>query len=117
LLLRSLRGEADFFHEGIISAEELGIYLSHQVPRYSQRLQTPQIGKIANASLSEGQFFFLNKSISARERRLVHYANGVVNKAQFSKFVHEKTHTGPRRADPLPDVEKVARLIDAAAMP
>lgn len=59
LLLRGLRGEADFFHEGIISATELGIYLSHEVPAHSQRSQTPQFNSIANAYLSEGQFFFL----------------------------------------------------------
>ena len=60
LLLRGLRGEADFFHEGIISADELGIYLSREVPRFSQRSQTPQFNSIANAYLSEGQFFFLS---------------------------------------------------------
>jgi tetratricopeptide (TPR) repeat protein len=59
LLLRGLRGEADVHHQGIISAEELGSYLYHEVPRYSQRPQTPQYASIANATLSEGQFFFL----------------------------------------------------------
>jgi WD domain, G-beta repeat len=59
LLLRGLRGEADVYQEGIISAEELGIYLYHQVPRYSQRPQTPQFNSTDNANLSEGQFFFL----------------------------------------------------------
>jgi uncharacterized caspase-like protein len=45
LLLRGLRGEADFFHDGIISADELGLYLYRQVPNYSPRPQTPQFTK------------------------------------------------------------------------
>jgi hypothetical protein len=59
LLLRGLRGDADVYHEGIISADDLGIYLKHEVPRLTQGLQTPQFNSIANAALSEGQFYFL----------------------------------------------------------
>jgi tetratricopeptide (TPR) repeat protein len=59
LLLRGLRGEADFFHQGIVSADELGFYLSREVPKHGQRSQTPQFSHIGNAKLSEGQFFFL----------------------------------------------------------
>jgi tetratricopeptide (TPR) repeat protein len=59
LLLRGLRGGADKYHQGIISAEELGNYLYHEVPNYSPRPQTPQYKSIGNATLSEGQFFFL----------------------------------------------------------
>jgi WD40 repeat protein len=59
LLLRGLSGEADFFHDGIISADELGSYLYHQVPNYSPRPQTPQFKSIGSAKLSEGQFYFL----------------------------------------------------------
>jgi tetratricopeptide (TPR) repeat protein len=59
LLLRGLRGDADFFRQGLVSADELGIYLSREVPKHSQRLQTPQFSHIGNAKLSEGQFFFL----------------------------------------------------------
>jgi uncharacterized caspase-like protein len=66
LLLRGLRGGADFFHEGIISAEELGIYLFHEVPKYSPRPQTPQYKSIGNATLSEGQFFFLTTPTVAK---------------------------------------------------
>ena len=62
LLLRGLvKGEADFFHQGLVSADELGIYLSREVPKYSARSQTPQFSHIANAKLSEGQFFFLTR--------------------------------------------------------
>lgn len=61
LLLRGLRGAADTHHEGIISAEDLGNYLYHEVPRY--RPQTPQFGNIAVANLSEGQFFFLTEPV------------------------------------------------------
>jgi hypothetical protein len=59
LLLRGLRGDADFFRQGLVSADELGIYLSREVPKHSQRSQTPQFSHIGNAKLSEGQFFFL----------------------------------------------------------
>jgi tetratricopeptide (TPR) repeat protein len=59
LLLRGLRGEADFFRQGLVSADQLGIYLSREVPKHSQRSQTPQFSHIGNAKLSEGQFFFL----------------------------------------------------------
>ncbi len=61
LLLRGLRGGADTYHMGIISAEDLGSYLFHEVPKYSPRLQTPQYKSIGNARLSEGQFFFLSE--------------------------------------------------------
>jgi tetratricopeptide (TPR) repeat protein len=61
LLLRGLRGGADTYHMGIISAVDLGNYLYHEVPKYSPRPQTPQFKSIGNAKLSEGQFFFLTK--------------------------------------------------------
>jgi tetratricopeptide (TPR) repeat protein len=47
-LLHGLRGDADVYHEGIISAEELGTYLLHAVHKLSDR-QTPQFGSIAFA--------------------------------------------------------------------
>jgi uncharacterized caspase-like protein len=59
LLLRGLRGEADFFRQGLVSADQLGIYLNREVSKHSQRSQTPQFSPIGNAKLSEGQFFFL----------------------------------------------------------
>jgi len=62
LLLRGLRGDADFFRQGLVSADELGIYLSREVPKHSQRSQTPQFSHIGNAKLSEGQFFFLTET-------------------------------------------------------
>ena len=67
LLLRGLvDGAADFFHQGLFSADQLGIYLSREVPRYSQRSQTPQFSHIDNANLSEGQFFFLTGIATTR---------------------------------------------------
>jgi len=66
LLLRGLRGEADFFHQGLVSADQLGIYLSREVPKHSQRSQTPQFSNIGNAKLSEGQFFFLTGIAATR---------------------------------------------------
>ncbi len=65
LLLRGLHGGADKFKEGIVSAEELGNYLFHEVPKYSPRPQTPQYKSIGNATLSEGQFFFLTNPVAA----------------------------------------------------
>jgi tetratricopeptide (TPR) repeat protein len=65
LLLRGLHGGADVFQEGIISAEELGNYLFHEVPKSSPRPQTPQYKSIGTATLSEGQFFFLTKPTAA----------------------------------------------------
>jgi hypothetical protein len=65
LLLRGLRGEADVYHAGIISAEDLGIYLGREVPRNSQRTQTPQFASIGSANLSEGQFFVLTEPAAA----------------------------------------------------
>src|SRR5262249_44046607 len=59
LLLRGLRGGADFFRQGLVSADQLGIYLSREVPKHSQRSQTPQFSPTSYAKLSEGQFFFL----------------------------------------------------------
>jgi tetratricopeptide (TPR) repeat protein len=65
LLLRGLRGGADTYHTGIISADDLGSYLFHEVPKYSPRPQTPQYKSIGNARLSEGQFFFLTEPAAA----------------------------------------------------
>lgn len=65
LLLRGLRGEADKYHQGIVSAEELGNYLFHKVPEFSPRPQTPQYKSIGVATLSEGQFFFLTERAAA----------------------------------------------------
>jgi tetratricopeptide (TPR) repeat protein len=66
LLLRGLRGEADFFRQGLVSADQLGIYLSREVPKHSQRSQTPQFSSIGNAKLSEGQFFFITGIATTR---------------------------------------------------
>jgi Caspase domain len=65
LLLRGLRGDADLLHEGIISADELGIYLSREVPRLSQGSQTPQFNSIDSYE-NEEQFFFLTPPAAPR---------------------------------------------------
>jgi uncharacterized caspase-like protein len=62
LLLKGISGGADLFKEGIISAEDLGIFLFHIVHKYSDR-QTPQFGSIAVPTLSEGQFFFVPEAV------------------------------------------------------
>lgn len=71
LLLRGLRGEADKYQTGIVSAEELGSYLYHEVPKYSPRPQTPQHKSIGSARLSEGQFFFLTGVAAAASTSVV----------------------------------------------
>jgi Caspase domain len=58
VFLRGIRGEADLLHDGIISADELGLYLSREVPRVSQGSQTPQFNSIDPYG-EEGKFFFL----------------------------------------------------------
>lgn len=59
-LLRGLRGEADFSHKGIVAADQLGVYLSTEVPRLSGGRQTPQYDRMESYE-NEGQFFFLTK--------------------------------------------------------
>lgn len=63
-LLRGLRGEADYSHKGIVAADQLGVYLSSEIPRLSGGRQTPQYDRMESYP-NEGQFFFLTKSTSA----------------------------------------------------
>jgi hypothetical protein len=58
LLLRGLGGDADIFHVGFVTAEELGIYLKQNMPNYSHQSLNPQSGPILDANLSKGQFVF-----------------------------------------------------------
>ncbi len=84
LLLRGLRGGADFSQQGIISADQLGIYLSREVPRNSQRTQTPQFNSIGNVNLSEGQFFFMTGPAAPKgEHRVIAYADGAQYDGEF----------------------------------
>ncbi len=63
-LLRGLRGEADYSHKGIVAADQLGVYLSSEIPRLSGGRQTPQYDRMESYP-NEGQFFFLTESTSA----------------------------------------------------
>lgn len=63
-LLRGLRGEADFSHKGIVAADQLGVYLSSEVPRLSGGRQTPQYDRM-EPYRDEGQFFFLTEPAAA----------------------------------------------------
>ena len=70
LLLRGLRGEADFFRQGLVSADELGIYLSREVPKYSYRPQTPQFSSYRQRQTKRGPVFLFNRdSCDEIERR------------------------------------------------
>lgn len=61
LVLKALDGAADFWKDGFISAEELGLYLQRTVPVHAKRPLHPLKGAIADetARLSSGQFMFL----------------------------------------------------------
>ncbi len=67
LFLQGLEGDADFFNQGIISADALGIYLGSQVASATKRVQTPQFRSIGNAYQMEGKFFFLTDGAAAGE--------------------------------------------------
>jgi hypothetical protein len=58
LLVRALRGEADLFADGVISATELGLFLSEQAPRLSGAMITPRYGPTLSGPLSMGEFYF-----------------------------------------------------------
>jgi TPR repeat protein len=59
LILRGLRGEADLYNDGFVTAEALGAYLQRNLPVMARVAITPQKGPIADARLSTGQFLFL----------------------------------------------------------
>jgi tetratricopeptide (TPR) repeat protein len=63
-LLNGLRGEADYSHNGVVSAVQLGVYLGLAVPGLSRGRQTPQFDRIESYQ-EEGQFFFLTKPAAA----------------------------------------------------
>ena len=44
--LRALEGEADFDHDGFVTASEIGTYVRPQVTMASRRRQTPQFGTL-----------------------------------------------------------------------
>jgi hypothetical protein len=61
LILKGLNGAADFWKDGFISAEELGVYLQRSVPVHAKLPLHPVRSAIADetARLSSGQFMFL----------------------------------------------------------
>lgn len=60
--VRGLEGEADVNGDGYITGSELASYLKEKVTNASERMQTPQYGKIRDIDLERGDFVFsLNK--------------------------------------------------------
>jgi len=56
-LLRGLKGEADYNKDGIITANELQVYLRTHVAEGTKKRQNPQIYR----SIDEGEFIFFNE--------------------------------------------------------
>jgi outer membrane protein OmpA-like peptidoglycan-associated protein len=65
LILRGLSGEADFYGIGLVTAEDLGIYIKRNMGIYSGRPMNPQSGPIRDVNLSRGQFIFLTAQSAA----------------------------------------------------
>jgi len=59
LVARGLRGDADFYHDGFITGEELGQYLQRYIPVYTDQSLHPLKGPIFDTKLSEGEFIFM----------------------------------------------------------
>jgi hypothetical protein len=57
-LLLGLQGEADLIHDGVISGEELGVYLSDRVTRVTERQWRPRFGRIPVATENKGDYIF-----------------------------------------------------------
>ena len=57
-LLKGLRGDADFIHDGYVTGSELGVYLAGRVIKKTRGRQHPQYGKINNPTLARGDFVF-----------------------------------------------------------
>ena len=74
MFIRALQGQGDIDGDDYITGTELGIYLKKHVMAYKGNRQTPQVGKIDNPNLDEGDFVFpLN--ISRIETIKSHFEN------------------------------------------
>jgi hypothetical protein len=115
LVLKGLAGEADFWHDGFISAEELGMYLQRNVPVHARLPLHPQRSAIADetARLSSGQFMFLTGlaastvvAVGDENERLVgqsracedkkyfddHYLDCILQKPNLSRACEDKKY-------------------------
>ncbi|MCU0290289.1 MAG: SUMF1/EgtB/PvdO family nonheme iron enzyme, partial [Acidobacteria bacterium] len=61
---RGIEGEADEDSDGYITGTELGLYLQKKITGYKIG-QTPQVGKIRDPELDQGDFVFINQLPSA----------------------------------------------------
>ncbi|WP_287129858.1 lectin-like protein [Candidatus Cyanaurora vandensis] len=58
LLVRALKGEADFSKDGYVTGSELGLFLTQKLPGYTNNSQSPQYGKIRDVELDQGDIVF-----------------------------------------------------------
>ncbi|MCX6278123.1 MAG: SUMF1/EgtB/PvdO family nonheme iron enzyme [Bacteroidetes bacterium] len=65
-LLAGLQGEADLNHDQYITGTELGDYLQTTVVNYSRSSLHPQVGKIRDPKLDDGDFVFVVKNNTAK---------------------------------------------------
>jgi hypothetical protein len=65
-LIRGIDGEADDDHDGYITGTELGLYLQKNIKEYKVG-QSPQVGKIRDPELDQGDFVFINQVPPAPE--------------------------------------------------
>ena len=53
-----MKGDGDLNGDGYVTGTELGIYLRDKVTYHSNRLQTPQFGKLRDIDFNQGDFVF-----------------------------------------------------------
>lgn len=58
--LRAIRGdeEADFNHDGYVTGEELGLFMSQRMTALTAAAQTPKAGKLHDVAYNQGDFVF-----------------------------------------------------------
>ncbi len=69
-LLDALKGEADFIHDGYITASEIAVYLLSKVGNNLNVKEKFHYGKIKNEALAEGDFVFVLKKTQLNKGRL-----------------------------------------------
>jgi formylglycine-generating enzyme required for sulfatase activity len=69
-LLKGLKGDADFIHDGYITGSELGYYLTSRIEKVSGGRQHPQYAITKNPALAGGDFIFLPGEVKSDTGRL-----------------------------------------------
>ena len=57
LFIRAIEGEADYTKDGYVTGNELGVYLTQNLSKYTKS-QSPQYGKIRDVDLDRGDIIF-----------------------------------------------------------